>query len=190
MSQCDSGYERKERDLYETPAWVTHALWPHLPREPDVIWEPAAGSGKMVNAIREASPKVVTVIESDIVTGQDFLATEYPEGADAIITNPPYELATQFINHALDLMDSGGIVAMLLRTDFDHASTRANLFARHPAFCKKVVLTRRIKWFEDSKGSPSFNHAWFIWDWQHKGAPTLAYGPSLALPLNDGQRDD
>jgi hypothetical protein len=26
-------------------------------------------------------------------------------------------------------------------------------------------------------GSPSFNHAWLIWDWQHDGAPTLAYEP-------------
>jgi hypothetical protein len=40
-----------------------------------------------------------------------------------------------------------------------------------------VVLTKRIKWFEGSKGQPSFNHAWFIWDWKHEGAPTLAYGP-------------
>ena len=29
-----------------------------------------------------------------------------------------------------------------------------------------------------SKGkSPSFNHAWFIWDWTHEGAPVIAYGP-------------
>ena len=66
---------------------------------------------------------------------------------------------------------------MLLRTDFDHAKTRANLFANSPRFAKKVVLTKRIKWFEDSKGQPSFNHAWFIWDWKHEGAPTLAYAP-------------
>ena len=26
MSQRESGYERKERDLYETPVWVTEAL--------------------------------------------------------------------------------------------------------------------------------------------------------------------
>jgi hypothetical protein len=31
MSQRESGYERKERDLYETPEWVTEALLPHLP---------------------------------------------------------------------------------------------------------------------------------------------------------------
>ena len=65
---------------------------------------------------------------------------------------------------------------MLLRTDFDHASSRRDLFELAP-FAKKVVLTKRIQWFEDSKGSPSFNHAWFIWDWTHEGAPTLAYAP-------------
>jgi hypothetical protein len=42
-------------------------------------------------------------------------------------------------------------------------------------FAKKVVLTKRIRWFEDSNGSPSFNHCWMIWDRQHRGPPTLAY---------------
>lgn len=177
MSQRDSGYERKERDLYETPEWVTAALFPHLPRQPDVIWEPACGGGKMSRAIAEHSPKVVTVLQSDIEQGRDFLIEQSADGADAIITNPPYELATEFINHSLDLMKPRGIVAMLLRTDFDHAKTRANLFALHCAFSKKVVLTKRIKWFEDSKGQPSFNHAWFIWDWLNREAPTLAYAP-------------
>jgi hypothetical protein len=36
------------------------------------------------------------------------------------------------------------MVAMLLRTDFDHAATRAHLFASRPMFAKKVVLTKRI----------------------------------------------
>ena len=31
MSQRASGYERKTLDLYDTPAWVTAALLPHLP---------------------------------------------------------------------------------------------------------------------------------------------------------------
>jgi len=51
MSQRDSGYQRKERDLYETPAWVTDALIPHLPTSDCVVWEPAAGGGKMVDRI-------------------------------------------------------------------------------------------------------------------------------------------
>lgn len=178
MSQRDSGYRRKELDAYETPEWVTKALLPHLPRQKPIdIWEPACGSGKMAWALGAFG----NVIGTDIDRGQDFLfsiqSPWHPVKFDAIITNPPYVLADKFIEHALKEMKPDGLVAMLLRTDFDHAKGRRPIFADHPAFAKKIVLTKRIQWFEDSKGSPSFNHAWFVWDWRHRGAPTLAYGP-------------
>ncbi len=175
MSQRDSGYERKERDLYETPAWVTEALLPHLPRPIKYVWEPAAGGGKMVNALRGAGYEVLA---SDIDAGDDFLKVKMAPPTEAIITNPPYAHAPEFVANAIRLMGPDGMVAMLLRTDFDHAITRRELFGHSLHFAKKVVLTKRIQWFEDSKGSPSFNHAWFIWDWKHSGPPTLAYGPS------------
>ena len=172
MSQRESGYERKERDLYETPAWVTEALGPHL-RSIMRVWEPAAGGGKMVRALEGLGLKVDA---SDISTGQDFLF-EPRRDADAIITNPPYVEAQSFIERALAHMRSDGLVAMLLRTDYDHANTRQHLFSGCAAFAKKVVLTKRIVWFDGPKAAPSFNHAWYIWDWRHSGLPTLAYGP-------------
>lgn len=174
MSQRDSGYERKERDLYETPEWVTLALVPHLKTNDCVVWEPACGSGKMVRALLKAG---FDVSGTDIDSGRDFLTQPAPRRFRAIITNPPYELATEFIHRAIMMIPAHGFVAMLLRTDFDHARTRRDLFGEHPYFAKKVVLTKRIKWFEDSKGQPSFNHAWFIWDFGHEGAPKLAYAP-------------
>lgn len=201
MSQRNSGYDRKERDLYETPAWATYALMPHLPRTPNVVWEPACGSGKMVAALRNEN---LTAVHSDIHTGTDFLQCEVSYGADTIITNPPFGLAVEFIERALALTWPAGMVAMLLNSDFDHAVTRKHLFANCATFCKTVVLTKRIKWFDEpvkckncngsgygsfplkckpcsGKGwkivGPSENHCWFIWDWQNKGAPTKAYGP-------------
>jgi hypothetical protein len=178
MSQRASGYERKERDLYETPAWVTEALIPHLPKGVNSIWEPACGSGKMVRALQEFGGYEVEGSDIADEEDNDFLTFMGSENPDAIVTNPPYELATEFVEHALSLTEAqGGVVAMLLRTDFDHAKTRSHLFAQHPAFAKKIVLTKRIRWFEESTGSPSFNHAWFIWNWRHQGAPTLAYAP-------------
>ncbi len=173
MSQRDSGYQRKERDLYETPEWVTRALLPHIPERVRDIWEPACASGKMVRVLNE---RFETVYGTDIDHGRDFMK-EKSCPYDAIITNPPYELATEFASRAIGLTSDKGFVAMLLRTDFDHAKTRAALFSNSPRFAKKVVLTKRIQWFEDSKGSPSFNHAWFIWDWKYSGPPTLAYAP-------------
>lgn len=187
VSQRDSGYARKERDLYETPEWVTHALRPHLRESSWVaVWEPAAGAGKMAKAMRDRGLIVfATDIEPnpDLDGDGDFLRwTSRAFRASAIITNPPYELATEFCEHALRLMEPcGGLVAMLLRTDFDHAKSRTHLFRDCPAFAKKLVLMKRITWFVEADGkpkaSPSFNHAWYIWDWGHNGAPTIGYGP-------------
>jgi hypothetical protein len=173
MSQRISGYKRQKLDRYQTPPWVTEALIPHLRLKPGSwINEPAAGTGQMVKALQMADFRVIA---SDIVKGRDFLKTASSQCA-AVITNPPYGLADEFIQHALELMKpNSGLVAMLLRTDFDHAKQRASLFRLNPKFCKKVILTRRIRWFAKSTGSPSFNHAWFIWDWKHKGPPTLVY---------------
>lgn len=167
MSQRDSGYERKERDAYETPEWVTQALLPHLP--PSLtIWEPAAGSGKMLRVLSAAGHNVVG---TDIIEGVDFLMTDRPP-CSAIITNPPYALAQKFIERAVSFTP---LVAMLLRTDYDHAKTRQHLFGHCPMFAKKLVLTKRIVWFESEKAAPSFNHAWYIWNIQHTGSPVLVY---------------
>lgn len=172
VSQRESGYERKAFDSYETPSWVTLALIPHLPVIGGAVWEPAAGSGKMLAVLRRAG---FDVLGTDIATGTDFLLSCPRNGVSAIITNPPYALATEFIERALSLIPANGFVAMLLRADFDSAKTRRHLFADCPAFAKKVVLTKRIRWIEGSTGSPSFNHCWMIWDRRHRGLPTLAY---------------
>jgi hypothetical protein len=181
MSQRNSGYSRKERDLYETPSWVTEALIPHLRTDLAAIWEPAAASGKMVAVLQRLAKTHASDIEPD---GCDFLAChQTPDNCEAIVTNPPYELGTQFCEHALRLMQAArGVVAMLLRVDFDSAKGRANLFRDNPAWAKKLVLTKRIVWFEGGK-SPSFNHAWYIWDWRHSGPATIGYADALAAAL-------
>src|SRR5665811_1406523 len=95
MSQRDSGYQRIERDLYETPEWVTLALVPHLPTSDCVVWEPASGGGKMVAALLKAG---FDVTASDIADGRDFLTQPAPKPFRAIITNPPCELALSLIH--------------------------------------------------------------------------------------------
>jgi hypothetical protein len=186
MSQRESGYERRERDSYETPAWVTAALVPHLPITNGKVWEPACGHGAIVNVLRSAGHSVVATDIADYgipITppgywGRDFLLeTDAPKGTEAIITNPPYTFAQAFIECALELMRPEGRVAMLLRMDYDHAKTRQHLFAGCPAFARKLVLTKRIVWFDGPRAAPSFNHCWMIWNWKHVGPPTLAYGP-------------
>jgi hypothetical protein len=160
MSQRASGYARQALDRYETPDWVTRALLPYLGSSLHV-WEPAAASGQVARVLTEGGH---TVELTDIETGCDFLAK--PSAAfncNAIITNPPYDQAQAFIEHALELMKpSRGRVAMLLRCDYDHAKTRRHLFRDCAAFACKLALTKRIVWFDAPGAAPSFNHAWFI----------------------------
>lgn len=178
MSQRESGYERKERDLYETPEWVTEAMLRHLPKISGAIWEPACGSGKMVRVLQS----IASVRATDLSEGDDFFFTPPEDGMGAIITNPPYTHDVEFAERAVQLTESvAGVVALLLRVDFDIAKTRAHLFRDCPAWCRKVVLTKRILWFKPEEGakgkSPSENHAWYIWDWKHEGPPTIGYAP-------------
>jgi hypothetical protein len=173
MSQRNSGYARQAREHYSTPAWPVQVLAPFLQTHgARNIWEPAAGDGAMVRAL---------CAEGFLVTGTtaDFLATvKAPRGVNAIVTNPPFgsggRLAMRFIEHATTLVP---IVAMLLRVDFDSGRTRVHLFRDNPHFAQKIVLLRRIIWFERENGreEPSENHAWFLFDRKHRGPPTLAY---------------
>jgi hypothetical protein len=172
LSQRNSGYDRIEFDEYPTPAWVTEAVIPYIPPHIRSVWEPAAGEGKMADVLTDNG---FDVASSDIQTGNDFFSKRICI-VDAIITNPPYSLAQEFIEHALDLVrDQQGLVAMILRCDFDHAKTRRNLFSDNKAFTRKLILTRRIRWIEGSTGSPSFNHAWYVWDWRNMKDPTISY---------------
>lgn len=200
MSKRNSEYERKENDLYETPEWVTHALIPHIPLRIKTIWECACGSGKMVRPLEAAG---FTVIGSDLDLGDDFFQSEViGESVIAIVTNPPFNLAHKFVDKALDdTKEFNGFVAMLLPVDYDSAKTRRHQFLDCKAWKKKLVLTRRIKWFDEPvpckkcnatglvdgvkckpcKGegekmvSPSENHAWYIWDWTNEDNPTIDY---------------
>lgn len=185
MAQRVSGFERRDRELYETPEWVTEVLLPHL-RPLKLALEPCVATGKMARVLEGVYE---TVDGIDLMPGPgyaqgDFLT--FRQSFDAVASNPPYgtqgRLAVKFIEHALALTkESRGQVAMLLRVDFDSAKTRRHLFADCPYFAKKIVLTERIVWFEPEPGEknkgPSENHAWYIWDYRHGGPPTVVYGP-------------
>jgi hypothetical protein len=182
MPQRFSEYVRRERDDYPTPAWVTGTVIPHLKAmAATAIWEPAAGDGGMAVTLTAAGFRVVS---TDLKGGVDFLAAT--RACDAIVTNPPYgkggRMAERFIERALEVTrPRHGVVAMLLKVDFDSGSTRLRFFADCPAWACKVVLLKRILWFESNGNTPSDNHAWFVWSWRHAGPAAIAYAGMSGL---------
>lgn len=170
-------YARNPADLYETPAWCTEVLCRHI--ELTHVWEPACGPGKMVAVLR---PHAMSVRSSDLhdygwmhEVGS-FLDKNEPWTGE-IVTNPPYSHAEAFVRHALDLVkrNRGSKVAMLLRHEWDCASSRADLFAENTNFARKIVLTRRPRWIEGTTGSPRHSYAWYVWEIGRNAPPDIVY---------------
>ena len=123
--------ERKA-DLYETPVVAVAALLRHE-QLPHRIWEPACGRGAIVKVLRAAGHEVVATDLVDYgipITAPgyyrvDFLIERHaPEGTQAIVTNPPFKLAEEFVEHALDLCPR---VVMLLRLAFLESDRRTGI---------------------------------------------------------------
>ncbi|CAK0778496.1 hypothetical protein CCP2SC5_820005 [Azospirillaceae bacterium] len=173
-------FDRMDNDAYYTPDWCTEALLSRV-KFRGAIWEPAAGLGRMSAVLRAGG---YDVIESDIdprvANVVNFLDCRAMMGGSiSIVTNPPYHIGENFVAHALSLALSaeiGGMVAMLLRHEFDCAKKRRLLFER-PEFALKLTLTSRPRWMQNTGNSPRHNFAWYIWDAHHSGAPCLGWLP-------------
>jgi hypothetical protein len=114
----ESGYQRKLLDQYETPAWVTLALIPHLPEFTDKglggsMRHPQDGRGATASWFRRGRERHHS--------GWGLPGSGTGDGVCAIITNPPYALARKFIELAMHFAATR-MVAMLLWTDFGHAT--------------------------------------------------------------------
>jgi hypothetical protein len=139
-----------------------------LKLKPCKIWECACGDGSMADVILKYGHEV---IQTDLNTGTDYLKTEGK--ADAIITNPPFKLAAEFIEKALKEAD---IVAIVLKSQYWHAKKRYDLFMKNkPAFV--LPLTWRPDFMNgESGGSPTMEVNWTVWI---KGNNNCKYIPLL-----------
>lgn len=158
-----------ERDFFVTHPDSVRALL-EVEHLGGTIWEPAAGDGTMAAVLRTGTG-VNSVICSDVVNRgcpelilKDFLSTPAIIGVDHIVTNPPYELAEEFVAKALEL-DPPGKVAMFLRLAFlEGKGRRERLFTVRPpariwVFSSRQPLRRNGGPWQS--GLIAF--AWFVW---------------------------
>ncbi len=179
----NSGYKRRDSDFYSTPSWVTEILIPYLPE--GNIWEPACGEGDIVSVLEKYGKNCLSTDIREIsnykyvngIFSVNFLERImgdklYPN----IVTNPPYSLAKEFVEHAINLTEpENGFCALLLNNNWDTAKGNS-LLTKLPCFDKKIVITKRIRWIVGSTGSPRENHAWYFWNWKTIDTlPTIHY---------------
>ena len=183
--------DRKD-DLYQTPAAAVRALLAVEPI-PLTVWEPACGPGAIVRELRAAGR---AVIATDLVDygcpdsrGRvDFLMERSaPEAATAIITNPPFKNADDFVAHAIYLVPE---VYMLLRVAFleglrwydeGHSNCLGlgNHLARVWVFAPRLDMMHREGW-EGPKANSGMAFAWFVFHRGHRAT----HGPAQISWLN------
>ena len=134
-----------------------------------VGWEPACGDGH----ISRFFPGIMcSDIRHDHIAGEggvDFLLERHQ--VDFIVTNPPYSLAQQFVEHALECADK---IAMLLRIQFLESKSRGLLFKKNPP-ARIHVFSDRVNCDPSSASGRGgmMCFAWFIWDKQYQGPTVL-----------------
>lgn len=176
MSQRKSGYIRRASDSYHTPIWPTQLVLRAEGFGPGVgVYDPCCGAGHILRAAMSLGcPAAGADILGGLYAKRNFLEdSEIPFGWD-VVSNPPFGIAVQIIEHALALTrEFLGKVVMLLRVDFDSGKTRRHIFEDHPAFVCEYKLTSRIRWanLEQKDDGPSQNHSWFVWDWANPRPP-------------------
>jgi hypothetical protein len=172
--------ERKD-DLYESPPEAVTALL-RVEKLPPNIWEPACGPGSIVRVLRKAGHYVLATDLVDYGTtdqtehGWDFLSErKLPRDIHAIVTNPPFKNAGEFVAHALELCPR---VVMLLRLAFLESEKRRPILdtgalARVHVFRKRLPMMHRHGWEGPTNSNSGMAFAWFVWDRDHQGPTEL-----------------
>jgi len=144
---------------------------------PATIWEPAVGYGAIAKILASAGHKVIGTDVVDYGEGystRDFLNDESSPDVEAIVTNPPFKHAMDFVLLGLERCPR---VIMLLRLAFLESERRRpildnGMLARVHVFRNRLPMMHRDGWTGNKVSNPTA-FAWFVWDRAHNGPTEL-----------------
>tara|TARA_R110000851_G_C13032400_1_gene561250 strand:- start:488 stop:1018 length:531 start_codon:yes stop_codon:yes gene_type:complete len=132
---------------------------------PQEIWEPAAGKRAIVDVLEAGGHSVLATDKFDhgasgIITGQDFLAERPIAHPRCIVTNPPFNIAPQFVERALDVAD---VSYFLLRMQFVNRGTSRHLMKHMTGFFPFAPRPPRMHadGWEGPRAGGTGDYAWF-----------------------------
>lgn len=173
-------WHRKPADLYPTPVDGTESIIEVLKamKRPDGtpikrIWEPACGDGRLARVLEWHGFEVVSTDLREYpgygIGGLDFLCDNPEEKwgwdigeIDAIVTNPPFSLAEEFIRRALSITPN---VVMLLKQTYWNVGGRSKGLWEDHTPDMELKLTWRLAFLATERGnSPLMDCMWVIWN--------------------------
>lgn len=180
-------------DFFPTPPYATRALFEHVlpdyPWREMLVWEPAAGEGHMAEVIREYAADVYASDVHDYGVGYDvgsFVGegldlAQCPFRPDFVITNPPFNLALDFVKRGLEEAVMG--VAVLVRSNWLEGMKRYHeLFSHRPPtivaqFVERVPMVKG-RW--DPEATTATSYCWVVW--KKDGTPYLPGWIGMHIP--------
>lgn len=169
---------RESDDFYATDPRAVDMLC-NLEKFSQTILEPACGQGHIAKALEARGYRVLA---RDLIdrgygkAGIDFLTLDDRNIDADIITNPPYKLAQEFVEKAMDVVAPGHKVAMFLKLTFLETAKRRELFKKYPPKTVYVASQRIACW---PNGKPTAQsmvcYAWFVWQKGFTGDTVLKW---------------
>lgn len=178
MSSTNRGHGvqiRHEDDFYATPAWCTEALIQAAPAIGSCgsVLDPCCGDGAILDVFSTKTYGIeinegraaTAMLKGHAVRQDDALAANWPT-ADAIITNPPFFLAMEFLQKAIArAWETEAYVAFLLRLNWLGSKKRKEFHQKHPA--DLYIMSRRPSFIGGA--TDSIEYAWYTYHPSLKG---------------------
>jgi hypothetical protein len=162
MSKRDQSFGRRAMDKYPTPYEAVEPLIPHLWRtKVKTFVEPCCDEGQLIEHLEKND--LVCVAKGDLddenQTDARSWSLEDFEGADACISNPPWERFTMtgIMQHQSTFRPSW----FLIYSDWIFTKQSARLMNER---CTDIVPIGRVKWFPESKSVGYDNCCWIRMD--------------------------
>lgn len=174
MSSTNRSPVRRELDQYDTPAWCTRLILPHvLPITTIGVLDPCAGNGAILDVVASDFPMLSRFgfeIDSNRAFDARVKGRHIIYQADAtkewscwafepslvVVTNPPFSNAEEVIRACLT---QAVHVVALLRLSFLASKKRASLWRDSTA--DVYVLPKRPSF--TGRRTDSCDYAWFAW---------------------------
>ena len=166
---------RPENDFYPTPPSITQALL-DVEKLSSCVWECACGEGDMSRVLLDNGYKVhsTDLIDRGYGIGERDFLQEDVILAPSIVTNPPFKLAIQFMEHALYDLGADKL-ALFAKLSFLEGQRRTAKLMVSPlknvhVFRSRQTLTRRG---EKSRNGGMIAFAWYVWEHGYEGKPQI-----------------
>lgn len=164
MSAKNRGAKIAPHEFYPTPRKAVESLIDEVRfgalHSAEKFGDPCAGDGAiMVPFVKNGITEPRQWEWAEIREGRDYLDDGMTGKADIIITNPPFSLATQFIDQSFK--GDPIFIAYLLRLNFWGSRKRRDWWqGKEPTH--QFTLSERPSF--TGKGTDATEYAWFVWD--------------------------